>query len=274
MDRRNFVTLLITSSVLKNISFSYASENYSFREELKAFKLQDVIDSKKYLENEAAAVFKVETQGKLKGARSDLTISEDAIALLIAAEVSSEENYKKRLIRPIWPKGDSGATIAIGFDIGQGDKDTIRGAWENYLPNDTVNELVKCAGKTGLQGEMCTKKIQHVVVPWNAAVSQFRYYLPFVVAQTQTAFPNFNLLSPDSRGALVSLIYNRGPDVSLRNKREEMFNIANMMLKKDFSEIPGQIRAMKKLWTKKDQRGLIIRRELEAKLFEIGMNKL
>lgn len=274
MDRRNFITLMITYAVIRNIPVGYANELNSFRQGLKTFTLENVLDSKQYIEPEAATVFQVETQGQLKGARSDLKISEDAISLIVAAEVSSESNYKRKLIRPIWPKGHSGATIAIGFDIGQGKADTVRGAWENYLPKETIDELVKCAEKTGQQGKICTKSIQHVVVPWDAAMSQFRYYLPFVVAQTQAAFDNFELLTPDSRGALVSLVYNRGPDVSLRNRREEMYNIAQLMVDRNFSKIPSQIREMKKIWTKKDQRGLLIRRELEAQLFEIGLGKL
>jgi GH24 family phage-related lysozyme (muramidase) len=264
---------MISYALIRNTPFAYADEHHTFKQLLAGLTLNEVLNSKKYVEPEVASVFRVETQGPLKGARSNIKISEDAISLIIACEVTSKSKYNKSLTHPIWPKGHSGATLAFGYDIGQASEESIRNAWVKYLPIETIDEIVKCAGKVGEQGRICTKTIKHVTIPWDAANSQFRFYLPYVIAQTASAFDNFEHLSPDSRGALVSLVYNRGADTSLTKRREEMYNIGELMASMKFSEIPKQIRSMKRLWPGADQKGLIKRRELEATLFEIGMVK-
>lgn len=273
MDRRSFVTLLTTCMVLRNINLSYAAEINDFNKLLASVTPQQIIDAKQYKEFEAGRIFGAEANGDMKGNRSDLPISANALNLIVLFEVTNEENYRNNLIHPTWPGGESGATCGIGFDLGYGDDASVTRAWSNYLPPVSVAKLASCSRITGEKANQCTKQIRDVVVPWEAAIAQFKYYLPFVVAQTLYSFKNLEILSPDSRGALVSLVFNRGNDISTKDSRIEMYNIANLMKNKQFEKIPDQILNMKRLWKAKDQRGLLIRRNLEADLFKIGLEK-
>jgi GH24 family phage-related lysozyme (muramidase) len=78
---------------------------------------------------------------------------------------------------------------------------------------------------------------------------------------------------PDRLGALVSLTYNRGASYDTPGARyKEMRNIKSHMTAEDFERIPGDIRAMKRLWP--GVAGLRKRREREARLFEQGFAAL
>jgi hypothetical protein len=44
------------------------------------------------------------------------------------------------------------------------------------------------------------------------------------------------------------------------------------MTKKDFAKIPAEFRKMRRLWTNKSNRGVALRREHEARLFEKGLS--
>ena len=81
------------------------------------------------------------------------------------------------------------------------------------------------------------------------------------------ALPNFEVLSPRCKGALVSLAYNRGITFSKKGDRyTEMRNIRAQMANKDFDKIPAEFRKMRRLWTNKSNRGVALRREHEARL--------
>ena len=75
-------------------------------------------------------------------------------------------------------------------------------------------------------------------------------------------------------GALVSLVHNRGttfrnPDPSFT----EMHELSNNMASKRFPVIPANIRSMERLWSNKPKfKGIVIGREAEAALFEIGLD--
>jgi hypothetical protein len=56
---------------------------------------------------------------------------------------------------------------------------------------------------------------EEVDVPWNAAMAAFtRVDVPRWHAICANALPNFDELSPDCKGALLSLTYNRGASFS------------------------------------------------------------
>jgi GH24 family phage-related lysozyme (muramidase) len=118
--------------------------------------------------------------------------------------------------------------------------------------------------------------VHSVVIPWNAAKAQFDDFIHYPTAQAEDIFPNSNKLSNDSFGALVSLAYNRGIAIPRNsNRRKEMYEIHILMQSgtlRDFKAIPHKIRAMKRFWINDpDAQGVVIRRELEAQLFELGL---
>ena len=85
--------------------------------------------------------------------------------------------------------------------------------------------------------------------------------------------PNVRELPGDAYGALLSLAYNRGTAFKASGDRfVEMRAIYAAMDAKQYTEVPGQIRAMKRLWPQ--MQGLGFRRDREAALFEKGLAKL
>jgi GH24 family phage-related lysozyme (muramidase) len=75
-------------------------------------------------------------------------------------------------------------------------------------------------------------------------------------------------------GALVSLVFNRGPGLGAADSRREMRSIAAHMKARDFAKVPAEIRAMKRIWEGQEKlRGLCTRRDREAALFEDGLKQ-
>lgn len=64
-------------------------------------------------------------------------------------EVTSEEVYNKKYINPIWPGGDSGVTVGIGYDLGMNNRETIIMDWTGNVNLNSVSILSNLAGITG-----------------------------------------------------------------------------------------------------------------------------
>jgi GH24 family phage-related lysozyme (muramidase) len=209
---------------------------------------------------------------------SQTPISTRAIDLIVACEVTSQKAYIRRYQRPTWPKGQSGVTVGIGYDIGYVTREWLTEDWRGYLPEDLVEALMVACGATGARAHQLTQSLQQVVIEWPAAQREFaEIVLPRTIGETEAVLPNTNLLPPDALGALVSLDYNRGPSFGSSHpgdRYREMRAIKAHMAAKEFSKIPGEIRSMKRLWRgNRNMAGLIERRELEAILFELGLQE-
>ncbi|MGS1105152.1 hypothetical protein ACVCNH_02750 [Achromobacter anxifer] len=202
-------------------------------------------------------------------------IAQKAIELIVFFEVTSETNYRKKLTRPIWPEGQSGVTIGIGYDLGAVRATWLRGDWGDLLDPAMIEALEPACQKSGRQAAKLTPTLQHVEVPWPNAMDQFKQrLLPLYIAQTLIALPLAGDLSDTSLGALVSLVYNRGANfTSPQPKRREMVKIKDALASKDYGSIPQLIRDMKRIWNYEDYPGLHKRRDLEAALFEEGLAK-
>lgn len=203
-------------------------------------------------------------------------ISQAAIDLIVAEEVSSKKTYEARYQHPEWPGGGSGITIGIGYDVGAGvkSKDQLHADWDGHIPADMVAALEPCIGVTGERAHALLQRVRsRVSVPWDAAMAVFEQVdVPRWHKTCAGKLPNFESLSPDCRGALVSLAYNRGPSFDQAGERyREMRAIKAHMAAKEFSKIPAEFRSMKRLWPNKSMRGLVLRREHEAVLFEKGL---
>ena len=211
-----------------------------------------------------------------KGAKSERSISEKAKNMIVNLEIGSEELYKQRYENPIWPESDSGITIGIGYDLGYADKAYLHRDWDNLIASNEIDVLEGVLGLKGRKAKNALPSVKNEVkVTWEAASAQFKEFLPYVVSQTEKTFRHTKLLNDHCMGALVSLVYNRGTNLSLNNdKRSEMRAIYDLMNAKKFSEIPMNIRSMKRLWEGNPKaQGLVKRRELEARLFEIGLSE-
>jgi hypothetical protein len=209
---------------------------------------------------------------------ADKLIADEARDLIIAEEVSSKAVYNRRYRRPEWPGGASGITIGIGYDVGAGvkNKAQLHKDWDSKIPAAMITVLEPCIGITGTRARHRLSTVRaEVDVPWEAAISVFdNVDLPRWHELCKKALPNFETLSSVCKGALVSLAYNRGISFSKKGDRyTEMRKIRALMANKDFEKVPAEFRKMRRLWTNKSNRGVAIRREHEARLFEKGLTR-
>jgi GH24 family phage-related lysozyme (muramidase) len=205
-------------------------------------------------------------------AGSSTPISNQAFDLIVMLEVTSQAAYERSYSHPTWPQGASGVTIGIGYDVGYVSKTLLWQDWEGAIPDAMITALEPAVGVSGADADQLAHDLRASVdIPWTAAITVHRgKVIPKWVALTEKALPDTDALSADSLGALVSLTYNRGASFDAQGARyQEMRAIKSDMASRTFSDIPTQIRNMKRLWP--TVRGLQIRRDLEAKLFQDGL---
>lgn len=200
-----------------------------------------------------------------------LTISDAAIAFIIKEENSDEGYYNKRCRGFEWPEGASGPTVGIGYDCGYCTREEIAVNWEGIIPEAMIAWLQRSSGIKGGNAGAWVRQHRHTVdITWAQACQQFtEREVPKWIERTAAAYPNCDLLSPDSLGALVSLSYNRGCDLGPGQRRLEMRQIAGYMAQKNFADIPARFRAMCRLWPEGSD--LWRRRRHEADLFQQGL---
>jgi GH24 family phage-related lysozyme (muramidase) len=195
--------------------------------------------------------------------------------LIIAFEVTSEAVYEQRYRHPCWPQGNSGVTFAIGYDAGYVTAADFESNWKALLDSGAIAKMKAVCGLTGTKAQQALPGGRDVDVSFESARTVFRdITLPRTSAKTAAALPRSSDLSPDCFGALVSLVYNRGASFSLDDDRyREIRAIKLDIADNNFSDVPVQLRNMKRLWADKpNMAGLVHRRELDALLFEQGLN--
>lgn len=198
-------------------------------------------------------------------------ISKKSIDLIIQHEVGGREVYTRKYQKPIWAGGDSGCTIGLGYDLGYVTEKQFFADWKGLNLN-FLNALKRFCGikgevvKTMLRGE-----VLNVIIPYNMAYDVFvKKSIPKYYAMTKKIYPQLDELNEDTRGALVSMVYNRGAKLD-GESRKEMKAIVDLVAKKDYDGIAEQIEKSKRLWEGKGLDGLVIRRESEADLVRDSM---
>ena len=193
-----------------------------------------------------------------------MTISYATRALILETEGFSS--------KPEWPGGQSGVTIGFGYDLGYVTVDQFESDWGELLRPDVRQRLKAVIGVRALRARNRAGELSDIRVSHKAAEQVFdTRTLPLYEFRTAQAFPGVEALPENARGALVSLVYNRGTtmvDDSPEDRRREMRAIRNAVAEGDLAEIAAQLRAMKRLWEGKGLGGLIARREEEAQLVE------
>ena len=197
--------------------------------------------------------------------------SDKAIALIEQFEIG--DSYNDRLT---WPGGASGPTGGIGYDFAYETVAQIGMDWDGLLDTGTIVRLQSLVGRSGPQAQRLVSASQDIIIPRAAADVVFRQKnIPRYTDMTTAAF-HCDGLSGDSLGALVSLDFNRGTSMTDSpsgppQNRLEMRQIRDALLAGRPEDVPGYLRAMKRLWQGKGLDGLIRRREAEAQLFEQGL---
>lgn len=201
-------------------------------------------------------------------AGSSMRVSKKAMEMLIAFEVSSASQYNKKYQKPIWPGGESGVTIGIGYDLGFNNRASIIAAWGPFVSQQTLDVLCSVAGLTGVRAKNALAGTKSAIIDYNTALSVFyQTTLPSFARRTKKLYPGIEKLPPDAQGALLSLVYNRGESINGAS-RAEMKNIIPLVVSQNLAGIARQIRNMKRLWEGKGLPGLLDRREKEAILVE------
>lgn len=201
-------------------------------------------------------------------------ISPAAFDLIVRFESGDRAYYDKFLKRPSWPGGASGVTIGFGYDLGY--EKTLVSDWEKFLKPDQIARLARCLGLTGSKAKAALSGVRDIEIPWDWAAEVFNERtLPQEIRKTLATYPgSADNLPADAFGALVSLIFNRGTDLSGERRREMLAikTLVNAPGSQGFRcvEIAKQFRSMKRLWNdnKESDGDLVDRREAEAQLVE------
>jgi GH24 family phage-related lysozyme (muramidase) len=199
-------------------------------------------------------------------------ISKKGIDLIIQHEVGGRAYYEKKLQAPIWAGGESGVTIGMGYDLGFNSDKQFMADWSGVINLNFINALRPTIGIKGIQAKAMLKgEILNVRIPYNTAYEVFvKSSLPRYYAMTKKIYPNMDLLNDDTKGALVSVVYNRGNRLE-GDSRAEMRAIVDLIAKQDYEGIAEQIEKSKRLWEGKGLDGLVTRRESEADLVRDSM---
>lgn len=196
-------------------------------------------------------------------------ISDKALSLILNYEVGGGESYyNKFLYRPTWPGLNSGVTIGIGYDLGYTNLQSFKAAWTTKISPSNIIRLARTLSVRGRSAKELIPGVKDIKIPWQHALSVFKSNtIPIYTNQTNKAFPGADRLHPDAYGVLVSLVFNRGSDLT-GSRRIEMKNIRSLVPSKNYKAIANEIRKMKRLWINAGADGLLKRRDDEAKLVE------
>ncbi len=191
-----------------------------------------------------------------------LEVSRAGLDLLVAFEVTSLAFYEKKLRRPVWPGGESGVTIGIGYDIGMTSARQIERDWRGRLADEAVDRLLTAQGIAGIRAKRLARELSDVEVPFGIAETVFyRCTVPQFARRTLDVYPGVDELPPDAQAMVLSLIYNRGTRLS-GPRRRHMAALKPLIASGDLDAIAGQFELMTELWP--DLPGLCARRRKEA----------
>jgi len=195
-----------------------------------------------------------------------MNISDLGIKSIIGWECGGEAEYNHS---PEWPGEQSGVTIGIGYDLGMTPANEITQAWGPYVSSQDLEVLVGLSGKTGAKAQEILPHVRHLKFSWETAEIVFREStLPTHFLRTLRVYPQVIDLHGHCAGALVSLVFNRGPALT-GDRRTEMADIQRFLQQKNLSAIPERFEAMQRLWP--NTAGLRRRRREEADLFRLGL---
>ncbi|MBB6052814.1 glycoside hydrolase family protein [Armatimonas rosea] len=202
-----------------------------------------------------------------------MALSSASLKLILQFEVGGgQAYYEKKLKSPTWPGEASGVTIGVGYDLGYYEKETIQADWEAYLTPKDLKRLLACAGKKGKDAEKAIAGVKDIVVDWDDALAVFKNTtIATFWRKTKATFPGVENLPPNVRGALLSLVFNRGTSL-VGERRKEMRAIKDLVATKDYAAIAEQLEAMKRIWVGTTiAEGMNRRRDAEAALVRTAL---
>lgn len=195
------------------------------------------------------------------------TLSDAALKVIIDAE-GFDQPYSH-------PGGDSGITLGVGDDLGYQSVAQFTLNWKNRLSASDFSLLASAIGAKGSRAAAMAHLFRGIKIKFEDGLAVFKEHdVPMYIKLTNQTFPGASKLCANARGALVSLVFNRGASL-VGPRRNEMAKIKSILDKAPnpadaatYKAVAEQFRAMKTLWKGQGLDGLITRRENEAKLVE------
>lgn len=180
-----------------------------------------------------------------------------------------------------WPGASSGVSIGRGYDLGYVTKEEFTRDWRPILSDGDYRRLLNAVGLKGEKAREAAQGLKGIrITEAGADKVFFESTMPIEQERTSLAFRGIECLPANAQGALVSLVYNRGGNMS-GDRRTEMRSIASAILKlkcgditqeETLRSIANDIKDMKRLWQlgTPTGRGLRRRRDAEARLVLTG----
>ena len=98
-------------------------------------------------------------------------LSAAGVTFVARHEVSSPAGYRRSFSHPIWPEGESGVTIGIGYDLRFSDEAQLRADWGDHL---TEAQLQRLKTVLRIQGtKALADGLEDVDIPLRAAMVVF-----------------------------------------------------------------------------------------------------
>ncbi len=209
------------------------------------------------------------TRSLFQATQKPFKLSPSALQVILDYEVGGGESYYDiYLIHPIWPGGQSGVTIGIGYDLGNYTLEEFTNDWQAHLP---VWHFQLLRLSLNIRAEAARDRLSllsTVTIPWSVAFQVFQEStLPRFYQLTCEVFPGVEKCAPDVQGALVSLVFNRGVNME-GDRRLEMRIIRDAVPRRDYPAIAKALRDMQRLWIDQEMDAVIERREAEARLID------
>lgn len=194
----------------------------------------------------------------------------ESLEMIALSEIGSDiskYNPKPRMNGPL-----GGVVIGLGYDLAFVSAEQFAEDWTTSLGRSEFERLRAVVGLKGDAAAAVEASVSDIDVSWDAASAVFITTLSRWAVRLDAVLPNARELPASSYGALLSLLYNRGPSFGRDGDRyKEMRDILALMQAKDFAGIPQKLRDMKRIWP--DVPALQARREREAALFEDGLRQ-
>lgn len=183
----------------------------------------------------------------------------------VSCSIEDHGAYDRHYRHPEWPEGDSGITIAIGYDLGF--EETFEFDWQTILHPEDYDALKAVCGLSGARARARLSDVATILIEWKDAYQVFDLnQLPREYIKTARMFPGLQDLTLNAQSALVSLEYNRGTSL-IGPSRREMREIRDLVPSKDYSGIATQLVAMDRVWRGSSiEDDMVSRRAGEARL--------
>lgn len=212
----------------------------------------------------------VQALNNLPEPSADLTAP--GVTFIAREEITSPAEYRRRYKHPVFPPEPSGITIGIGYDLKFVDRAKLQRDWSDVLSPAVIDRLAVVSGKTGSQQLLA--QVADVEIPLLDAVRVFlQAMVPDHVHNTRRIYPSLDGLPTNRRTALISLVFNRGSDLT-GERRREMHRIQELLSQGNLDAVAAQFEEMTRLWQGTAAHGLVDRRRREATLWRDGFAAL